>query len=262
MERTNMDAIVLNLENEKKGDLEIPIIFQTPIRPDLIKKAVLFQQSHRFQPQGRDIRAGKRTSAESWGTGRGMSRVPRQKGSSRAAFGVSIVGGHAAFPPKSEKIIRKEINKKERRLAIRSSIAASAKREVVAHRGHSVDTISQLPIIVDDEMQSLKKTREVKILFQKLGIWPDVERADRKKIRAGRGKTRGRKKKEGKGPLIVISEDLGIVKAAMNLPGVDIVNVRNLNAELLAPGAHPGRLVVWTESAFNALDEVWGGGNI
>jgi large subunit ribosomal protein L4e len=111
-------------------------------------------------------------------------------------------------------------------------------------------------------MQSLKKTREVKILFQKLGIWPDVERADRKKIRAGRGKTRGRKKKEGKGPLIVISEDLGIVKAAMNLPGVDIVNVRNLNAELLAPGAHPGRLVVWTESAFNALDKVWGGGNI
>ena len=256
-----MSVPVFNLENEKKGDVGLPKIFGTPLRPSVIKKAVLFQQSHRFQPQGRDPRAGKRTSAESWGTGRGMSRVPRQKGSSRAAFGVSIVGGHAAFPPKSEKIIRKEINKKERRLAIRSGIAATANREVVANRGHMVETVSQLPLIVDDEMQSLTKTREVKELFIKLGVWPDVERADRKKIRAGRGKTRGRKKKEGKGPLVVISEDLGIVKAAGNLPGVDIVNVGNLNAELLAPGAHPGRLVVWTESAFNALDELWGGGN-
>jgi large subunit ribosomal protein L4e len=256
-----MSIPVFNLENEKKGEVELPKVFSIPLRPSVIKKAVLAQQSHGFQPQGRDPRAGKRTSAESWGTGRGVARVPRQKGSSRAAFGVSIVGGHAAFPPKSEKVIRKKINKKERRLAIRSGIAATANREIVANRGHSLDTVSQLPLIIDDEVQSLTKTKEVKVLFEKLGVWPDVERADRKKIRAGRGKTRGRKKKVGKGPLIVISEDHGIVKAAMNLPGVDIVNVGNLNAELLAPGAHLGRLVVWTESAFNALDDVWGGGN-
>ena len=85
----------------------------------------------------------------------------------------------------------------------------------------------------------------------------DVERADRKKIRAGRGKTRGRKHKLGKGPLIVVSEDKGISRAARNLPGVDIVEVDYLNAELLAPGTHAGRLVVWSRSAFELLDEVW-----
>lgn len=68
---------------------------------------------------------------------------------------------------------------------------------------------------------------------------------------------RGRGKKEGKGPLIVIYEDKGVSKAARNLPGVDVTVLRNLNAELLAPGAHPGRLVVWAKSAFTAIDELW-----
>ncbi|MGD2200441.1 MAG: 50S ribosomal protein L4 [Candidatus Bathyarchaeota archaeon] len=254
-----MSVPVFTLENEKKGEVNLPQIFNTPLRPDVIKRAVLAQQSHSIQPQGRDPMAGKRTTAESWGTGRGMSRVPRLRDSSRAAFGVSIVGGHQAFPPKSEKVIRKEINKKERRLAIRSGISATGNREAVARRGHAVDTVGRLPLIVDDEVQSLSKTREVRELFVKLGVWPDVNRSDRKKIRAGRGKTRGRKRKVGKGPMIVITEDLGIVKAASNLPGVDIVDLKDLNAELLAPGTHPGRLVIWTESAFSMLDEVWGG---
>jgi large subunit ribosomal protein L4e len=255
-----MSVPVFNADNDVSGEVELPKIFDTPYRPDVIKRAVIALQTHGFQPQGRDPMAGKRTTAESWGTGRGMSRVPRQRGSSRAAFGVSIVGGHQAFPPKSEKKIRKEINKKERRLAIRSGIAATAKRELVVGRGHFIDSVGQLPLIVEDGVSSLAKTKDVRELFVKLGVWPDVERADRKKIRAGRGKTRGRGKKVGKGPLIVITEDLGIVKAASNIPGVDVVKVEDLNAELLAPGAHPGRLVVWTESAFRSLDEVWGGG--
>ncbi len=255
-----MSVPVFNADNDVSGEVELPKIFDTPYRPDVIKRAVISLQTHGFQPQGRDPMAGKRTTAESWGTGRGMSRVPRQRGSSRAAFGVSIVGGHQAFPPKSEKKIRKEINKKERRLAIRSGIAATAKRELVAGRGHFIDSVGQLPLIVEDGVSSLTKTKDVRELFVKLGVWPDVERADRKKIRAGRGKTRGRSKKVGKGPLIVITEDLGIVKAASNIPGVDVVKVEDLNAELLAPGAHSGRLVVWTESAFRSLDEVWGGG--
>jgi len=68
---------------------------------------------------------------------------------------------------------------------------------------------------------------------------------------------RGRGKKIGRGPLIVISEDKGITKAARNLPGVDITVIRNINAELLAPGAHPGRLVIWAKSAFTAIDQIW-----
>ena len=254
-----MSVPVVNIENERVEDVELPKVFGTPYRPDVIKKAVIVQQSHGFQPQGRDPMAGKRTTAESWGVGRGMSRVPRLKGSSRAAFGVSVVGGHQAFPPRSEKVIRKEINKKERRLAIRSGIAATANREVVGGRGHVIESVGQLPLTVEDSIQSISKTREVKELFVNLGVWPDVERADRKKIRAGKGKTRGRKRKVGKGPMIVVAEDFGIGKAAANLPGVDITRVEDLNADLLAPGAHPGRLVIWTKSALTSLDEVWGG---
>jgi large subunit ribosomal protein L4e len=253
-----MKIPVLNLKNEKIDEVEIPKVFETPVRHDVIKRAVLALQSTRFQPQGRDPMAGKRTTAESMGTGRGIARVPRLKSGRRAAFGVSTVGGHQAFPPRSEKVIVKRINKKEKRLAIKSGIAATAVKELVEHRSHKVADVKQLPIVVEDDVESLTKTKEVAELLQSLGIWADVERADRKKTRAGKGKMRGRRKKTGKGPLIIVSEDKGITKAGRNLPGVDIAEVHSLNAELLAPGAHPGRLVVWGRSAFEKLDEVWG----
>lgn len=252
-----MKVPVLNLTKEQVGEVEVPKVFKTPIRPDVIKRAVIAQQTRRFQPQGRDPMAGKRTTAISKGTGLGLSRVPRLKQGNRAAFGVSIVGGHQAFPPLSEKNVVKNINRKERRLAIRSGIAATAVKEIVSSRGHNIEAVSQLPIVIEDAIEDIQRTKDVKDLLVNLGIWADVERADRNKIRAGKGKMRGRKKKIGRGPLIVISEDRGVGKAARNLPGVDITKVRDLNAELLAPGAHPGRLVVWAKSAFTALDEVW-----
>lgn len=252
-----MKLPIINLENDKIDEIDRPSVFETPVRHDVIKRAVISLQSKKFQPQGRDPMAGKRTTAESRGTGHGMARVPRLKGSSRAAFGVSIVGGHQAFPPTSEKNIVKRLNKKENRLAIRSGIAATGVIELVENRGHKFD-LEQLPVVVDDKIENLSKTKEVQEFFKKIGIMSDVERADRKKIRAGRGKTRGRKYKEGKGPLIVVSEDKGIGRAARNLPGVDIVEVDYLNAELLAPGTHAGRLVIWSKSAFELLDEVWG----
>ena len=251
-----MKVPVINLQNEKTGEVEIPQVFNTPVRHDVIRRAVIALQSTRFQPQGRDPMAGKHTTAESRGTGHGIARVPRLKGSSRAAFGVSIVGGHAAFPPRSEKVIVKRINKKERRFAIRSGIAATAVKELVEKRGHKFES-EHLPIVVSNEIQSLKKTKDVESLFIAIGVQDDVERADRSKVRAGRGKMRGRKHKKGKGPLVVVAEDDGIGYAARNLPGVEICSVAGLNAELLAPGAHPGRLVIWTESAFGQVDEVW-----
>ena len=252
-----MKAQVVNLQNEKTGEVEIPRVFNTPVRHDVIKRAVIALQSTRFQPQGRDSMAGKRTTAESRGTGHGMARVPRLKGGSRAAFGVSIVGGHQAFPPLSEKNIVKRINKKEKRFAIRSGIAATADMELVEKRGHKIQNLEQLPIIVSDELEFLEKTKDVKEFLEALELWGDVERADRRKIRAGMGKMRGRKYKKGKGPLIVVGEDNGIGYAARNLPGVEVTDVYSLNAELLAPGAHPGRLVIWTQSAIEQLDDVW-----
>lgn len=252
-----MKVPVINLQNEKSSDIDLPKVFSTPVRHDIIRRAVIALQSTRFQPQGRDPMAGKRTTAESRGTGHGIARVPRLKQSSRAAFGVSTVGGHQAFPPLSEKDIVKRINKKEKRFAIRSGIAATAVKELVEKRGHKIQKVEQLPIVVSDELESLEKTREVKEFLETLELWSDIQRADRRTVRAGKGKMRGRKHKKGKGPLIVIGEDKGIGYAARNLPGVEVTDVYGLNAEILAPGAHPGRLVIWTKSAIEQLDEAW-----
>ncbi len=252
-----MKVPVLSLANEKIDEIDLPKIFDTPIKPEVIRRAVIAQQSHDFQPQGRDPLAGKRNTALSRGTGHGQARLPRLKQSGKADFAVQAVGGHQSTPPMSQKVTVKRINKKERRLAIRSGIAASANKEIVAARGHNIAGVTQLPLVLDDSLEDVQKTKEVEDIFTKIGVWADVERADRKGTRAGRGNMRGRGKKIGKGPLIIISEDKGITKAARNLPGVDVTVLRNLNAELLAPGANPGRLVIWAKSAFTALDETW-----
>jgi len=252
-----MKVPVLNLMSEQVDEIDIPKVFETSIHPDVIARAVISQQSRSFQPQGRDPMAGKRNTALSKGTGHAQARLPRLKQSGRADFAVQAVGGHLATPPRSIKVIIKRINKKEKRFAIRSGIAATAIKEIVAARGHTIINSKPFPLVIDDSIEELKKTKEVEDLFTKLGIIADVERANRKSVRAGRGNMRGRGKKIGKGPLIVINEDKGIIKAARNIPGVDIIIAKNLNAELLAPGAHAGRLVVWARTAFSNLDELW-----
>lgn len=256
-----ISAKVFDLKGKKVGKVRLPSIFETPTRPDVIKRAVVAIQSHRFQPQGRDILAGKRTTAESMGVGLGISRISRVKGrNQQAAFAVGTVGGRAAHPPVVEKKIRKKIPRKEMRLALRSAVAATASKESVASRGHIVDDVPDFPLVVVDEIQSLKKTKEIEETFIYLGVWPDVFRVkESRKVRAGKGKMRGRKLKQAVGPLLVIAKNEGVAEAACNLPGVDIVSVNNLNVELLAPGTHPGRLTVWTNSAFEKVDKLFGG---
>jgi len=255
-----LSAKLFDLQGKIKGKITLPEVFRTPIRPDVIKRAVIAIQSHRFQPQGRDPMAGKRTTAESRGVGLGIARIPRIKGpTGRGALAPGTVGGRAAHPPVAEKKIRKKIPKKERLLAIRSAIAATADKKIVASRGHVIDEIPDLPLIVTDELQKLKKSREVIEALLQLGVIPDVYRVkESRKIRAGKGKRRGRKIKQAVGPLIVISENEGIMEAASNIPGVEVVKVNNLNAELLAPGTHPGRLTIWTDSSIRKLDELFG----
>lgn len=254
---------VYSLEGEELDEIELPTIFTEEFRPDLIKRAVISSQTARIQPWGTDPMAGKRTTAKSFGAGRGAAMVPRVKGSrhpaaSKGAFVPHAVGGRRAHPPRAARIIHEKINKKEKRLAIRSAVAATANQELVAARGHRIDTVLQIPLVVDDELCKIKKTSETREIFKKLGVNEDIVRAKSgRKIRAGRGKTRGRKYKTPKGPLLVVGEDKGISLAARNHPGVDIVVVDNLNAELLAPGTHPGRLTIYTKSAIEKLGELF-----
>lgn len=249
---------VFDLNGKPVGKIKLPPIFESPIRPDVIKRAVLAIQSSRIQPQGRDPMAGKRTTAESRGVGLGIARIPRTKGpAGRGAFAPGTVGGRLAHPPRPEKKIVKVIPKKEKRLALFSAVAAAASKEMVVSRGHAVEGVPQIPLVVADELQSLVKTRDVEEALIKLGVLADLYRVRESiKIRAGKGKMRGRKIKQAVGPLIVVSEDKGIGEAARNIPGVDVVPVKSLNAEVLAPGTHPGRLTIWTVGAIETLSRL------
>jgi large subunit ribosomal protein L4e len=253
-------AKIYNLNGKATTKTTLPTAFSTPLRPDIVKRAVLAIQSRSRQPQGRDPMAGKRTSAESRGTGMGIARIPRIKGGSgTAAFAPGTVGGRQAHPPRAEKKIVKRVPKKEARLALLSAIAATASKETVAQRGHEIDDVPQFPMIVTDDLEDLTKTKEVEETLLKLGVMLDVYRVKAsRKIRAGKGKRRGRKMKQAVGPLIVVAENRGIAEAASNIPGLDVVTVNNLNTELLAPGTHMGRLTLWTNGAVEQLVKLYG----
>ncbi len=258
-----MKVHVYSLDGKPDGEVELSPIFETEFRPDVIKRAVLAAQSARIQPWATDRGAGKRTTAETWGKGFGAARVRRVKGrrhpaAGRAAFVPFAVGGRRAHPPKTEKKLRERVNKKERRLAIRSAIAATKDKKAVSSRGHVIDDVKELPVVVTDEFEGIKRTKQAKEILQSLGLWLDVERvAESRKVRAGKGKMRGRRYRQAIGPLLVISKDRGVGQAARNIPGVEVVPVDQLGAEQLAPGGVPGRLTLWTKSAIQRLVEVF-----
>ncbi|MFN3804970.1 MAG: 50S ribosomal protein L4 [Pyrobaculum sp.] len=247
---------VFNLEGRPAAEIEPPAHFLEPVRPDLIRRAYLSALSARFQPKGVYEGAGKEHSCESFGVGLGIARIPRYKGSlwPRGCFAPNTRGGRRAHPPRVEKRLHEEINKKEKKLAIRSAIAATAYKSWVSQRGHLVEKVPALPVVVIGDVENIDKTKEAKKLFQALGLWDDVERAAKKlKIRAGKGKMRGRRYKEPKSVLVVVSQKSPLVNAVRNLPGVDVVPVDHLNMLVLAPGGTPGRLTLWTLPAVERL---------
>lgn len=244
-----MQVPVHTLDGDTDGEVDLPSVFDSEFRPDLIRRAVLAAQANRKQDYGADEYAGLRTPAESFGSGRGMAHVPREGGRGRRV--PQTVGGRPAHPPKAEKDRSYDINDKERQKAVRSAIAATTDSDLVRERGHEFEDDLELPLVVSDDFEDLNKTKEAADVLEALGVHADIERADETKIRAGQGTTRGRKYRRPKSVLVVTSEDES--RAARNLPGVDVTTAASLSAEDLAPGADAGRLTLWTESA---LEEV------
>jgi large subunit ribosomal protein L4e len=244
-----MMVSVYGLDGKKASEVELPEVFRTEVRDDLIKRAVISLQSHRLQPYGPNWFSGKDTSAFSFGTGRGMSKIPRVTGG-------GPVRGRGSIVPQAvpERNLVKKINKKEQILSTASAIAATAKKDLVESRGHNISGVYEFPIVVVDDFERLSKTKDVNGLFSSLGLDSDLSRAKIKSIRSGKGTKRGRKYKKRKSVLVVVSKDENIRKAAENLSGVDVTTARNLNAEHLAPGANPARLTVYTESALKDLE--------
>ncbi len=253
MAKTN----VYGVNGDVASQVDVPEVFSTPYRPDIIKKAVLAAAANKRQPYGPSKGAGMRHSVSTWGKGRGVARVQRIAAGRMATESPNNVSGRRAHPPVPERNWSLKVNQKERVLARKSAVAATGCADCVKARGHQFDDNVSFPIVVSDEVQDIKTTAEVSAFLQKIGLGYDLDRAkDGRKIRAGRGTMRNRKYRTPVSVLIVVSgREAPVFASASNLPGVQIEEVSSLSAAILAPGGDAGRLTVYTESALAKIGE-------
>lgn len=244
--------------------IKLPAVFTAPIRPDIVGSVHMDMLKNTRQPYAVSVKAGHQTSAESWGTGRAVARIPRVSGggtnrSGQGAFGNMCRGGRMFAPTKTWRKWHRHINVNQRRFAICSAIAASGIPALVMSKGHRIEQVPEIPLIVSDKIQELKKTKEAVGVLRKLKAWPDIEKVKAsRRFRAGVGKMRNRRRIQRRGPIIIYDQDNGITRAFRNIPGITLIKVDRLNLLKIAPGGHVGRFCIWTESAFKKLDSIYG----
>jgi large subunit ribosomal protein L4e len=262
-----MKLKIMTQENGEAGHIDLPVQFSEEIRADLISRSVLAIQAAGRQPYGGYGDAGMRHSSKlsrrrrdyRGSYGMGISRVPRKIHSRSGrrmnwvgALSPGTVGGRRAHPPKPQAEWEQKVNITENRKAIRSALAATMHKDIVSKRGHLLPPT--FPFLIDNAFENITKTSELEAALVKLGFTQELERAGVTRIRAGRGKIRGRRYKTPTSILFVVSNDAAkLVKAASNLPGCDVVSIHRVNAELLAPGTHLGRLTLYTKAAVERL---------
>jgi len=162
-------------------------------------------------------------------------------------------------PTKTWRRWHHRINTNQKRYAMCSAIAATGVPALVLSKGHKVEEISEVPLVVDDKVESFEKTKEAVALLRKLKAWKDVEKVCKsKRFRAGKGKMRNRRRIMRQGPCVVYNKDNGIRRSFRNIPGVTLLNVEKLNLLSLAPGGHVGRFCIWTKGALSKLDALYG----
>jgi len=246
----------VGLDGKPGAVVALPLAFSTPVRPDLIARAVVAAQSHRRQPYGTSPTAGNRHSVEWSGKGKGVARTPRLMDSMRGAQAPNTVGGRPAHPPRVERIWSKKINRKENRLAFASALAATREHQLAEDRGHSLPHSVHLPVVIDDPMEEIRRTEEARLLLERLKLWDDVERARAgTHLRSsGRARRRGRVRRTPRS-LLVVTSGPGKALGFRNLAGVEVVPARRLATEDLAPGGDPGRLTMFSRAAVEMLRE-------
>ncbi|KAF5175657.1 60S ribosomal protein L4 [Thalictrum thalictroides] len=254
----------ISISNES-NTIPLPDCMRASIRPDIVNSVHAEMSKNRRQPHAVSQHAGHQTSAESWGTGRAVSRIPRVSGggthrSGQAAFGNMVRSGRMFAPTKIYRRWHRKINLNEKRYAVVSALSASANPSLVLARGHRIENVAEIPLVVGNSAEGVEKTCTAIRVLKQIGAFDDIEKAKESKgIRPGKGKMRNRRYIGRKGPLIVYGTDGSkIVKAFRNIPGVEVCNVERLNLLKLAPGGHLGRFIIWTKSAFEKLDSVYG----
>ncbi|KAE9590942.1 hypothetical protein Lal_00023484 [Lupinus albus] len=260
-----VQTVTGDIATDATPTVALPDVMKASIRPDIVNFVHSNISRNSRQPYAVSRSAGHQTSAESWGTGRAVSRIPRVSGggthrAGQAAFGNMCRGGRMFAPTRIWRRWHRKVNINQKRYAIVSAIAASAIPSLVQARGHKIETVPELPLVVSDTVEGVEKSKEAIKVLKEIGAFSDAEKAkDSRGIRPGKGKMRNRRYISRKGPLIVYgTEGAKAVKAFRNIPGVELANVERLNLLKLAPGGHLGRFVVWTKSAFEKLDSIYG----
>ena len=232
--------------NKIVTEVQLPEVFLAPVRSDLVSTVFANLNKNRRQAYGVYQRAGMEYNAESWGPGRAVARVPRVSGSGthrsgQGAFANSCRGGRMFNPTTVWRRLHRKVNLTQRRHAVASAIAASAVPSLVLARGHRVNDVPEIPLVVDSLQVS--KTKELLKILYALGCEDELTTIlETKKIRPGVGKARNRKYKIKKGPLIIYDNgSVNVKKPARNITG-----------------GHLGRFVIWTKDAFEKLNSIFG----
>jgi large subunit ribosomal protein L4e len=254
-----MKARVIALDGTDSGEIELPAVFDTPYRPEVIHKVYVNVLSHSYHRQGRYPAAGEMVSAESRNTGLGIARLARARGEGfpRAGQAAGVAGvrhGRVAHPPESWKDIYKKINRKEKQLGLCSAIAVTAKKEMVQRRGHKISNEVKLPLVVSNDIESIAKTKDLKNALIRLGLGDDLARASLvRKARSGTARRRGRSARSGTSALIVVGNDSKLVTLSESIPGINIKHAKELSILDLVPGSKPIRLTIYSQSAIDYL---------
>uniref|UniRef100_A0A3B0MLB2 60S ribosomal subunit protein L4/L1, putative n=1 Tax=Theileria annulata TaxID=5874 RepID=A0A3B0MLB2_THEAN len=246
---------VFSVSTEKRmGSTIMPRVFSTPLRSDLVHYVHTNMSKNKRQAYAISRMSGYQTSARSWGTGRALSRTPRVKGggthrSGQAAYANFCRAGGMFAPTRTWRHWHRKINLKEKRLALAVSVAATASVPLVMSRGHRVESVPELPLVLDDTMETLTKTRDAVELLNSMGLADELKRVSVTK------RTKRKGKKRPVGPLVVMrSTAVEGKRAFRNIPGVDVMSVEHMNLLKLAPAGTLGRLVIFSKSAFELLD--------
>lgn len=255
---------VFSLSGDKAGETTLPAVMTAPLRPDIVQFVHTNMNKNHRQAYAVNIRAGKQVVASSWGTGRAVARIPRVGGggtsrSGQGAFGNMCRGGRMFAPTKTWRRWNMKINITQKRYAVASALAATAIPSLVMARGHLIDQVPEIPLVLDNTVETTAKTSAAKTILKAIGALEDVNKvADSRKIRAGKGKMRNRRYVQRRGPLVIYKSNDGVERAFRNLPGVELCCVTRLNLLQLAPGGHMGRFCIWSQAALEELETIYG----
>ncbi|MFB6246761.1 MAG: 50S ribosomal protein L4 [Candidatus Pacearchaeota archaeon] len=262
-----MKAKVLDKQGNEKQKVDLPEAFSKRIREDIVAKVI--EAKRQEQPYAPSPVAGRQHVAKGklrhrkdvWRAqpGRGISRVPRkilsQRGSQfnwEAAEIPHARGGIRAHPPKVASMLKKKkVNKKEVKTALESAISATADKKTISKKYARLEEgqIKEVPFVVDSEIQNLKAKDMLESLKKVLGEGIFEVAIQKKSVRSGKGKRRGRKYKSNAGLLMVTGKDEKLKTTAFDVVPVNELKINDLAKE------GPGRLTVYTEQAIKELNE-------